>query len=344
MPVTRCRCPDGRPGHRWGESGTCYCGTRSRQRAEEQGRAIRASGYRADAWDIDQSGAPSARPLIHLVRSYMARLDRWAGSRLALAKREYRDTRLDAWSADEAARIAVLVQQYVVDALTLPADAGGPPPPPDAARVERIGGPAADQSIRAQRRAMLRAGMPRDLMAVRLGLVEFDPGDPESLGMLTGVQLVRSAAERELVTAWARDAASYIRTLPVDYADEVAIKVANAVEEGWTWQVVRDQVRASGVSTQARAELIARDQTAKLNSAITESMHAAAGVTHYRWRAVGDAATRPEHMAADGEVIAWSSAGWPGAGFYGEPAHAGEGGQCRCVAIPIPPPEWSADR
>ena len=45
MPVQRCQ-KNGRSGYKWGQSGTCYVGRGAKARAERQGRAIRASGYR----------------------------------------------------------------------------------------------------------------------------------------------------------------------------------------------------------------------------------------------------------------------------------------------------------
>lgn len=53
MPVGKCE-SDGSPGYRWGESGTCYTYTsgdedskkRAKEKAEAQGRAAYASGYK----------------------------------------------------------------------------------------------------------------------------------------------------------------------------------------------------------------------------------------------------------------------------------------------------------
>ncbi len=45
MPVQRCQ-KNGRRGWKWGSTGTCYVGRGAKARAERQGRAVRASGYR----------------------------------------------------------------------------------------------------------------------------------------------------------------------------------------------------------------------------------------------------------------------------------------------------------
>lgn len=56
MPVYSCY-ENGRPGYRWGENGKCYTyqpgdersRRRAKQRAEAQGRAAYASGYKGDS-------------------------------------------------------------------------------------------------------------------------------------------------------------------------------------------------------------------------------------------------------------------------------------------------------
>lgn len=45
MPVQRCQ-KNGRRGYKFGSQGTCYVGRGAKAKAERQGRAIRASGYR----------------------------------------------------------------------------------------------------------------------------------------------------------------------------------------------------------------------------------------------------------------------------------------------------------
>lgn len=60
MPVQTCQ-KDGEPGYRWGESGKCYTYTsgdddgraEARRKAEAQGAAIRASGWREKAAKLE---------------------------------------------------------------------------------------------------------------------------------------------------------------------------------------------------------------------------------------------------------------------------------------------------
>jgi hypothetical protein len=46
MPVMRVIGPNGKTGYRWGTSGKVYTGPDAKARAERQGRAARASGYK----------------------------------------------------------------------------------------------------------------------------------------------------------------------------------------------------------------------------------------------------------------------------------------------------------
>lgn len=46
MPVRRVTGPNGRVGYQWGTTGKVYTGPGARERAERQGRAIYATGYR----------------------------------------------------------------------------------------------------------------------------------------------------------------------------------------------------------------------------------------------------------------------------------------------------------
>ena len=45
MPVQRCQ-KNNKKGWKFGSSGTCYTGRGAKAKAERQGRAIRASGYK----------------------------------------------------------------------------------------------------------------------------------------------------------------------------------------------------------------------------------------------------------------------------------------------------------
>jgi len=71
MPVQSCEI-EGQTGFRWGDDGTCYVGADAQERAEEQGAAAHAAGYRDDAWVerhdlLTTLGSPKRTPEGHLI-------------------------------------------------------------------------------------------------------------------------------------------------------------------------------------------------------------------------------------------------------------------------------------
>jgi SPP1 gp7 family putative phage head morphogenesis protein len=100
-----------------------------------------------------------------------------------------------------------------------------------------------------------------------------------------------------------------------------------SVTAGLRWEDLRDKLLETGDVWESRAELIARDQTLKLNGAINRSRQQAAGVTSYVWSTSGDERVRDTHAELDGKTFDW--------GAPPEPGNPGEDFQCRCVALPI---------
>lgn len=90
-----------------------------------------------------------------------------------------------------------------------------------------------------------------------------------------------------------------------------------------------------GVSD-SRAELIARDQTLKLNSQINRERQRSVGINSYQWVTSRDERVREIHAELDGSIQSWDS---PPEVAPGRFEHPGGDYQCRCVAVPVPP-DW----
>jgi len=95
--------------------------------------------------------------------------------------------------------------------------------------------------------------------------------------------------------------------------------VVKALEEGFEQGLRVGQVAARIAErfevSESRAQLIARDQTLKLNGQLNRSRQRAAGVEQYVWVTARDERVRPEHEALDGTVQRWdtpTSEGFPG--------------------------------
>lgn len=84
---------------------------------------------------------------------------------------------------------------------------------------------------------------------------------------------------------------------------------------------------------ESRADLIARDQTLKMNADFTEERHQAANISQYQWSTSQDDRVRPLHAELEGQVFSWEDP--PVTNEDGEANNPGQDIQCRCVAIPI---------
>jgi SPP1 gp7 family putative phage head morphogenesis protein len=87
----------------------------------------------------------------------------------------------------------------------------------------------------------------------------------------------------------------------------------------------------------ARATLIARTETARTASVLTEARSRAIGVDQYIWKTAGDARVRKTHRALNGSAHSWddpppSDQAADGSWYH---SHPGQIWNCRCVALPI---------
>lgn len=113
-----------------------------------------------------------------------------------------------------------------------------------------------------------------------------------------------------------------------EYGEQVQDIIANASMDARVEDVTKDLIDRAGVSS-SRAELIARDQTLKLNGDINRENQQSAGITKYVWSTSGDERVRDSHAELEGEEFEW------GERVSMDPPEPGQDFQCRCVGIPI---------
>jgi len=131
--------------------------------------------------------------------------------------------------------------------------------------------------------------------------------------------------------------------------------VRNGVEQGLLWTNTRNNLVTTMNMPMTRANLIARDQTAKLNSSLSERRMGEAGLNLYKWLTAGDERVRgnpkgkypkakPSHHVMNGKTARWdkkeliSDDGgktWRKKKGKEEPLQVGWAVQCRCTGIPI---------
>ncbi len=112
-----------------------------------------------------------------------------------------------------------------------------------------------------------------------------------------------------------------------EYANQIRDILNDPENFGLRVEDLKNKLLERGDVSESRAELIARDQTLKLNGAITAERQQAAGVDSYVWSTSLDDRVRDEHAILEGQTFAWSDPP--------EPGHPGEDIQCRCVAVPV---------
>lgn len=360
MPVEYVPAPEG-PGYRWGGPGKVYrTSTHGRDRARAlaaaQGRAIQA---RADAppWRLAEPKAPSPREYLRLVDRWFTDIRRWWRLVERAADRARRRARGDAdgdVTADDdlAAELAAADRAYWLRR-SLDRARDTIPEPPDVEDIATAAAPSARQSIRAARRGLVAAGMPMATVATRLGIAPPPPpaapppvaggggfggggvGVPAS--QVVGIDVAPTASEQAALRGWASEGVDLIRRVERELLDDLDSVIAEAARGGVRVEVLARRLEERLGIHSRHAQLIARDQTGKLNARITEATHQAAGVTQYRWRTARDQRVRDRHRELEATV--WDSAGpgAPGAGPYGQPAHPGMAIQCRCYREPIVP-------
>lgn len=135
---------------------------------------------------------------------------------------------------------------------------------------------------------------------------------------------------------WARRMEPQLRA--TGKLDLISDFVERAHSQGWRVQEMQSWLQGRFRDMpEWRAELLARDQTLKLNGKLNEHRQRAVGIREYEWTTAGDSRVRERHRELDGQIFSWDNP--PPAGPHGAAMHPGEDYQDRCQAIPVRP-DW----
>lgn len=140
--------------------------------------------------------------------------------------------------------------------------------------------------------------------------------------------VIRNEDLTDVMVASTRENVSLIKSIPEEYFKKLETIVFTETTQGSTANSMIKQLKELGGVTTRRARLIARDQTAKVNSALTQQRSQNLGVEEYVWRTAGDGRVRDTHMSKNGKVFRWDKP-------PKDTGHPGHDIQCRCVAQPI---------
>ena len=136
----------------------------------------------------------------------------------------------------------------------------------------------------------------------------------------------------EQLQKWIDENVGLISTIPEDTLEKMKDIVYDGFTNGkTTTRMVKEIQRAYGISRR-RAELIARDQVAKLNGQIQRVQQQDAGITEYIWSTTGDERVRRSHQELNGKKFSWADAP---VNSDGRKCHPGEDYQCRCIGRPV---------
>lgn len=131
---------------------------------------------------------------------------------------------------------------------------------------------------------------------------------------------------------WVEYNIALIQNIPEETLERMRNVVYDGFTEGkTTTRIIKELQHTYGMSRR-RAELIARDQTAKLNGQIQKAQQQDAGIEEYIWYTTGDNRVRSSHRELNGKKFSWNDP--PDVG-KGRRCHPGEDYQCRCIGRPV---------
>ena len=147
-------------------------------------------------------------------------------------------------------------------------------------------------------------------------------------GVDLAAYLRSSPSITEKVNAMTTANVQLIKSIRSQYLDKVQNAVTQAMVSGILNKDLAAQIKAIGQTTEKRAEFIARDQSSKLNAALTQARHEDLGIKKYMWSTSGDERVRDSHAEKDGQIFEYAN---PPA----DTGHPGHDFNCRCVQIAV---------
>lgn len=124
-----------------------------------------------------------------------------------------------------------------------------------------------------------------------------------------------------------------IKSLPVEAAERVHKITTEGITKGLRASEVAAEIMKTGHVTKSRAATIARTETGRTATALTQARAESVRSPGYTWMTAGDSDVRESHARMNGKFVAW---GDPPT-LDGMTGHAGTFPNCRCVAIPVLP-------
>lgn len=129
----------------------------------------------------------------------------------------------------------------------------------------------------------------------------------------------------EAIANFTRENVALIKSIPEQFFSDLEKTLSKEIADGARWEDLAAAVEERYSVSEARAELIARDQVGKFNGDLNRTRQQELGIDTFIWRTMGDERVRDTHQEYNGKTYKWGEA--PDGG-------PGEAIQCRCWAQP----------
>lgn len=139
---------------------------------------------------------------------------------------------------------------------------------------------------------------------------------------------------RVMMERWIEENVSLIKTIPQESLGRMRRLVLEGYMNGETTTAIVKKIQRTYSVDRRHAQLLARDQIAKLNGDITQQQQRDAGVEEYVWSTSGDSRVRPSHAALNRKRFRWDDPPVVDK-KTGRRCHPGKDYQCRCCALPV---------
>lgn len=171
-------------------------------------------------------------------------------------------------------------------------------------------------------------------LTVKLSIKEWKLAVKETVGIDLLDDYYAGEFYKLALEVWTRQNVDRIKTLPHESLGRMRDIVLDGYRNGrTTTNIVKDILREYSM-TRRHAQLIARDQIAKLNGEIAKKQQQDAGVEEYEWSDSRDERVRTRHHDLNGKRFRWDDPPVVDE-RTGRRCHPGGDYQCRCVALPV---------
>ena len=114
--------------------------------------------------------------------------------------------------------------------------------------------------------------------------------------------LMGNSVVKDTLELAVRNNVNLITSIHTDFMSEIGDVIRESVMEGKRHTDMISMIRERGNVSESRARLIARDQTAKINSDLTRERHQSMGISMYFWGGAGDERERTSHRLLNGKL------------------------------------------